>query len=143
MPISQVIGLFAGLVGTTATLLGAWAYIRSHRPPKKELLHASLIITLIMVGILGCAVVISNATSIKINGHTTVPVPNFLAPASSTSGTTTPTSSSTPTISPTSGSKDAPTPPPSSTQPPASTPPPSSTQPPASTPPPSSTTPAP
>ena len=125
MPISQVIGLFAGLIGTTATLVGAWAYIRAHRPPKKELLHASLVITLIMIGILGCAIVISNATSIKINGHTTVPVPNFLAPASPTSGTTTPTSSSTPTMSPTSGSKESPTPPPQST--PASTPPPVST----------------
>ena len=132
MPISQVIGLFAGLIGTTATLVGAWAYIRSHRPPKKELLHASLVITLIMIGILGCAIVISNATSIKINGHTTVPVPSFLAPASPTSGTTTPTSSSTPTMSPTSGSKEPPTPSSESTPPPQSTP--ASTPPPASTP---------
>ena len=112
MTINNVVGLFAALIGTTATLLGAWAYIRSQHPPKKEMLRAALAIAVIMICILGCAVAISHATTIKVNGQETVPVPSFLRPASGTktpipvstktpipASTKTPIPASTPTFS--------------------------------------------
>jgi hypothetical protein len=36
MRIQDVVGLFAALIGSTATLLTAWSYLRSHRPPKES-----------------------------------------------------------------------------------------------------------
>ena len=36
MTVSSAIGLLAALIGSTATLVGAWAYLRSQRPPKRE-----------------------------------------------------------------------------------------------------------
>lgn len=102
MRINDVIGLFAALVGSTTTLLGAWAYIRSKHPTKKEVLRASLAVTVIMITILGFAVAISHATTIKVNGQETIPVPAFLVPGLPASGTTTPAPipASTPTLSP-------------------------------------------
>ncbi len=98
MSINNVIGVIAALIGTTATLLGAWAYIRSQHTPKKDMLRAALAIAVIMIGILGCAVAISHVTTgITVNGQKTIPVPSFLfLPAS---GTTTPTLS--PSLAPT------------------------------------------
>jgi hypothetical protein len=104
MRINDVIGLFAALIGTTATLLGAWAYIRSKHPTKKDMLRAALAITVIMISILGFAVAISLATTIKVNGQETLPLPAFLVPASSTT-----TPASTPTFSPTRSSASTPT----------------------------------
>ncbi|GAC1404756.1 MAG: hypothetical protein NVSMB49_23530 [Ktedonobacteraceae bacterium] len=105
MRISDVIGLFAALIGSTATLLTAWAYIRSHRPPKGELFRAILAITVIMVGILSLAVFVSRST-IQVNGQNTISVPapavpGFIAPRGTTP-TLAPTSISTtpPTLSP-------------------------------------------
>lgn len=108
MSINNVVGLFAALIGTTATLLGAWAYIRSQHTPKKEMLRAALAITVIMICILGCAVAISHATTITVNGHDTIPIPRFFG--LSTPGTSTPTLTSTPTSSPTSTPTLTPTP---------------------------------
>src|SRR5438874_329112 len=68
MRISDVIGLFAALIGSTAVLLAAWEYIHSKRPAKRELLGALLTIMIILACILGLAVAISQAT-IRINGH--------------------------------------------------------------------------
>jgi len=111
MRINDVISLFAALIGTTATLLGAWAYIRSKHPTKKEVFRASLAITIIMITILGFAVAISHATTIKVNGQEPIPVPAFLAPGLPASGTTTPAPvpASTPTFSPTHSSASTPT----------------------------------
>lgn len=99
MSINNVIGVFAALIGTTATLLGAWAYIRSQHTPKKDMLRAALAIAVIMICILGCAVAISHATTgVQVNGQKTIPVPSFLfLPAS---GTSTPTLALTPSLSP-------------------------------------------
>jgi hypothetical protein len=110
MSINNVVGLFAALIGTTATLLGAWAYIRSQHPPKKEMLRAALAIAVIMICILGCAVAISHATTITVNGQDTLPVPRFFG--LSTPGTSTPTLLPTPTLtsSPTSTPTLTPTP---------------------------------
>jgi hypothetical protein len=115
MPISTVIGLLAALIGSTATLLGAWAYIRSQHPPKGELFRATLAITIIMAIILGLAMLISNATTISINGQQTLPLPPVPVPGFSTPGRLTP--------SPTSVPKSAPSPSPTSV--PTSTPSPS------------------
>src|SRR5947209_19717582 len=86
MTISSAIGLLAALIGSTATLLGAWAYFRSHHPPKREIFSAVLTITVIMVFILGLAVFISRATAIKINGKETLPLPTVPAPGQSNPG---------------------------------------------------------
>jgi len=100
MRINDVVGLLAALIGSTATLLAAWAYIRSKRPPKGEMFGAALAIVIIMASILGLAVLISRASKITINGQDTLPVPGIPA-----SGGTTPapgpTSTPTPTPSPT------------------------------------------
>jgi hypothetical protein len=103
MTISSVIGLLAALIGSTATLLAAWTYIRSQHPPKGELFRATLAI-IIMSAIFGIAVGISRAT-IKINGQETIPVPGLPAPtqavpASTPTSTLTPTATPTPTPSP-------------------------------------------
>jgi hypothetical protein len=98
MTINNVVGLFAALIGSTATLLGAWAYIRSQHPPRGKMIRAALAITVIMIGILGTAVIISRATTITVNGQKTIPVPYFLAPA--TTPTPSSTSLPTPTIVP-------------------------------------------
>ena len=118
MRISDVVGLFAALIGSTTTLLGAWAYIRSKHPPKGEMLRAALAITLIMMGILGFAAFISRATAININGHDTLPVPALSAP-----GKVTPVlaPTSTPTLAPTSTPVSTSTPEPASTPTPVST----------------------
>lgn len=109
MPISQVIGILGSLVGTTATLLGAWAYIRSKRPPKTELLIAGLVVGVILVVILGIAVLISRETNISINGQKTIPVavPGLPGPSQPGPG---PAPTSTPTLSPTSTPSAAPSP---------------------------------
>src|SRR5438067_6392215 len=86
MTISSAIGLLAALIGSTATLLGAWAYFRSQHPPKRELFQVALVITVIMVCILGVAVFISRATAIKINGKETLPLPTVPAPGNSNPG---------------------------------------------------------
>lgn len=129
MRISDVVGLFAALIGSTTTLLGAWAYIRSKHPPKGEMLRAALAITLIMMGILGFAAFISRATAININGHDTLPVPALSAPgkvtpvlAPTSTPTLAPTSTSTPTPVSTSEPASTPTPVSTSTPEPASTP---------------------
>ena len=108
MTINNVVGLFAALIGSTATLLGAWAYIRSQHPPRGKMIRAALAITVIMIGILGTAVIISRATTITVNGKDTLPIPAFLAPA--------PTSTSTPTLTPNSISLPTPKAVPSPTQ---------------------------
>src|SRR6266536_2740536 len=115
MRISDVVGLFAALIGSTTTLLGAWAYIRSKHPPKGEMLRAALAITLIMMAIVGSAAFISRATAININGHDTLPVPDLSAPGKVTPA---PASTSTPTLAPTSTSTSTP----ASTPTPISTP---------------------
>ena len=79
MTISSAVGLLAALIGSTATLLGAWAYFRSQHPPKRELFRVALVIIVIMVCILGVAVFIARATAIKINGTETLPVPTVPA----------------------------------------------------------------
>src|SRR6266542_5719972 len=112
MRISDVVGLFAALIGSTTTLLGAWAYIRSKHPPKGEMLRAALAITLIMMGILGFAAFISRATAININGHDTLPVPALSAPGKVTpvlAPTSTPTLEPTSTPTPVSTSTPVPT----------------------------------
>jgi hypothetical protein len=75
MTISNAIGLLAALIGSTATLLGAWAYLRAQRLPKRELFRVASTITAIMVCILGIAVFMSQATTIKIKGQETIPLP--------------------------------------------------------------------
>jgi hypothetical protein len=126
MPISSVIGLLAALIGATATLLGAWAYIRTQHPPKGELFRAGLAVTLIMAAIFGLAVLISRATSIKINGQENIPIPGLPAPPGTTPApvsTATPTPVPTPSASPTSTPTSTPTSVPS----PVSSPPPTPT----------------
>ena len=100
MRISDVVGLFAALIGSTATLLAAWAYIRTKRPPKGEMFRATLAIVIIMACILGLAVLISRASKITINGQDTLPVPGLPAPGGTTPAPV-PTSTPTPTPSPT------------------------------------------
>lgn len=130
MPISTVIGLLAALIGSTATLLGAWVYIRSQRPSKRELFHATITVTIIMAIILGLAVLISRATTISINGQQTLPLPPVSVPGFPNSGKPTPSPMLTPTPSPT----QTPTLSPSPTQTPTPPPSPSPTSPPAPTP---------
>src|SRR5256885_6955688 len=96
MSISTAIGLLSALIGSAATLVAAWSYLRSHRPPKGELFRIVVSVTVIVVAILGIAVFISNFTSIQINGQKNVPVPPAFAPYHST-----PTSTSIPVVSPT------------------------------------------
>src|SRR6266516_6958792 len=112
MPISQVIGILGSLIGTTATLLGAWAYIRTKRPPKMELLTAGIVVGVILVTILGLAVLISRETNISINGQKTIPVPTVPVPVPGLPGPSQPGPSptSTPTPSPTSTPSPAPSP---------------------------------
>ena len=86
MTISSAVGLLAALIGSTATLLGAWAYFLSQHPPKRELFRVALVIIVIMVCILGVAVFIARATAIKINGKETLPLPTVPAPGQSNPG---------------------------------------------------------
>ncbi len=117
MTISAVIGLLAALIGSTATLLAAWAYIRSQHPPKGELLRTVLIIVIIMVSILGLSLLISRATRISINGLEGSPVPggstaipgSTSIPGSTPGLTPTPTPTSGVTPTPTSGVTPTPT----------------------------------
>src|SRR6266568_1778659 len=111
MTISAVIGLLAALIGSTATLLAAWAYIRSQHPPKGELLRTVLIIVIIMVSILGLSLLISRATHISINGLEGSPVPggSTSIPGSTPGLTPTPTPTSGVTPTPTSGVTPTPT----------------------------------
>ncbi len=131
MRISDVIGLLAALFGSTATVFVAWGYIRAQRPSKRELFRVTLTVTVIMVCILSFAVLISRASSIKINGQENIPlgplVPSGTTPAPgltpspspSPSPTVTPSPSSTPSPSPSSTSTPSPTltpmPPPAAT----------------------------
>ena len=103
MPLSTAIGLLAGLIGSTATLLAAWVYIRSQHPPKGELFRTALIITIIMVTILGLAVLISHASRISINGLETTPVPGVPTSVSTAIPVSTSIPGSTPTPTPTAG----------------------------------------
>ena len=109
MPIGSVISLLAALIGVMGTLLGAWTYIRSQHPSKRELFRTLLVISIITASILGLAVLISRATTISINGQQTLPrsptpaptrpsmpAPGFLAP-----GEPTPSPKLTPSLSPT------------------------------------------
>ncbi len=97
MRLNDIIGLFAALIGTTTTLLGAWSYVRNHNT-KKEMIRGATAVVAIMVVILGSAWLISEATTIKVNGQEKVPIPGFLAPKD---GTTTPTPASNSNQSPT------------------------------------------
>ena len=133
MTISSAVGLLAALIGSTATLLGAWAYFRSQHPPKRELFRVALVIIVIMVCILGVAVFIARATAIKINGTETLPVPTVPAnpgnsnpgqPASQPAGQ--PVAPSTVTPSPVPTSISTPTPSLSPTLAPSSSPSPAS-----------------
>jgi len=69
MRISDVIGLLSAFIGSTATLFGAWAYIRSQHPSKGELLRAALVIIVMMAAVAGLAMGISRATTITVNGR--------------------------------------------------------------------------
>ena len=129
MTISSAIGLLAALIGSTATLLGAWAYFRSQHPPKRELFRVALVIIVIMVCILGVAVFIARATAIKINGTETLPVPTVPAnPGNSNPGQPAgqPVAPSTVTPSPVPTSISTPTPSLSPTLAPSSSPSPAS-----------------
>jgi len=129
MTISSAVGLLAALIGSTATLLGAWAYFRSQHPPKRELFRVALVIIVIMVCILGVAVFIARATAIKINGTETLPVPTVPAnPGNSNPGQPAgqPVAPSTVTPSPVPTSISTPTPSLSPTQAPSSSPSPAS-----------------
>src|SRR5712691_5414427 len=113
MRINDVIGLLAALIGSTATVFVAWGYIRAQHPSRRELFRITLTVTVIMVCILSFAVLISRASSIKINGQENIPigplVPSGTTPAPgltplpspTPSPTVTPSPSSTPTLSPT------------------------------------------
>ncbi len=119
MRISDVIGLLAALLGSTATVFVAWGYIRAQHPSKRELFRITLTVTIIMVCILSFAVVISRASTIKINGQESIPVGPLLpggttpapglTPSPSPSPTVTPSPSSTPSPSPSSTSTLSPT----------------------------------
>ncbi|MFL5591046.1 MAG: hypothetical protein ACJ8DI_25810 [Ktedonobacteraceae bacterium] len=121
MRISDVIGLLAALLGSTATVFVAWGYIRAQRPSKRELFRVILTVTVIMVCILSFAVLISRASTIKINNQENIPlgplVPSGTTPAPgltpspslSPSPTVTPSPSSTPTSSPSSTPTPSPT----------------------------------
>ena len=132
MTISSAVGLLAALIGSTATLLGAWAYFRSQHPPKRELFRVALTIIVIMACILGVAVFIARATAITINGKQTLPLPTV--PASGNPNPTQPAGqpagqppvSSTVTPSPVPTSISTQTPSPSPTQAPSSSPSPAS-----------------
>ncbi len=129
MTISSAVGLLAALIGSTATLLGAWAYFRSQHPPKRELFRVALVIIVIMVCILGVAVFIARATAIKINGTETLPVPTVPAnPGNSNPGQPAgqPVAPSTVTPSPVPTSISTPTPSLSPTLAPSSSPSPAS-----------------
>src|SRR3954451_13196273 len=134
MRISDVIGLLAALLGSTATVFVAWGYIRAQRPSKRELFRVTLTVTVIMVCILSFAVLISRASSIKINNQENIPlgplVPSGTTPAPGLTPSPSPTPSPTvipsPSSTPTSSPSSTPTPSPSSTltpvPPPAATP---------------------
>ncbi len=96
MRISDAIGLFGALIGLTATVLGAWGYIRAQRPSKRELFRLTLTIAIIMVCILSFAVLVSRATTIKINGQENIPV----GPLVPGEGGSTPAPGLTPSLSP-------------------------------------------
>lgn len=103
MAIKDIVSLCAALIGSTATVLAAWSYIRTNHPPRGELLRALLIITITIACILGFAVFISRATTITVNGQDTIPVhvPGFSAPHQiAPTHTPTPTPSPSPTVSP-------------------------------------------
>src|SRR5947209_15632411 len=74
MRISDVIGLLSAFIGSTATLFGAWAYIRSQHPSKGELLRAALVIIVMMAAVAGLAMGISRATTFTVNGRDSIPV---------------------------------------------------------------------
>ena len=106
MRISDVIGLLAAVIGTTATLFSAWGTFRSKHSGKKEISRAVLIVTIIIALIFGFAVLVSRATTIKINGTDTIPVGPVVpggttpAPGLTPSPTVTPSPSATPSSSP-------------------------------------------
>ncbi len=117
MRISDVIGLFAALIGSTATVFVAWGYIRAQHPSRRELFRITLTVTIIMVCILSFAVVISRASTIKINGQESIPVGPLL-PGGTTPApglTPSPSPSPSPTVTP------SPSPSPSSTSTPSPT----------------------
>ena len=107
MTISTAISLLSALIGSVATLAAAWRYLRSHHPPKGELLRTGVTVVIIMVGIFGIALLISNFTSIQINGQRDVPLPPIFAPHSTPSSST-PIPSSSPIAKPTTTSSPEP-----------------------------------
>jgi hypothetical protein len=80
MHVQDVVGLCAALIGSTATLVTAWSYLRTHRPPKGELLRVLVVITVVMASILGIAVFISRQTTITVNGQSILPLHGLPAP---------------------------------------------------------------
>ena len=117
LTMSSALGLLAALIGTTATLLAAWGYLRNQHPTKKELFRVTLTIIIIMVAIFSMAVLISRAT-ISVNGQQTIPAPPISGPDFPTPLVITPTSTPTPTLTPT----PAPSPTPSSSPTPSLSP---------------------
>ena len=117
MRISDVIGLLAALIGSTATVFVAWGYIRAQRPSKRELFRITLTITIIMVCILSFALLISRASTIRINGQENIPfgpvAPGRTTPSPTVTPSPSPSPSPTVTPSPSSTSTPSPTPLPS------------------------------
>ena len=110
MRISDVIGLLAALIGSTATVFVAWGYIRAQRPSKRELFRITLTITIIMVCILSFALLISRASTIRINGQENIPF-GPVAPGRTTPSpglTPSPSPSPSPTVSPSPSSTSTP-----------------------------------
>src|ERR1051326_171005 len=115
MTISTAVSLLSALIGSVATLLAAWGYLRTHRPHKGELLRIGGTITVIMVGFFGISLLISNFISIEMNGQKRVRVPpafehSFSARAPSPSPATVPSVKPTQVPSSTSGTSSSPAP---------------------------------
>lgn len=75
MSFSTAIILVGSIIGTTATVLGAWFYIRSKHPPKGEVIRAGITVFIIITGLVGIATFISFSTTIIINGQKNIPLP--------------------------------------------------------------------
>ena len=110
---SNAIGLFAAIIGLTATIHGALKYLSSSERSKKERLGAVAVVVVIMAVVIGVSASVSYATASTPVGQQRIPVP-FVpteAPTANpaypqTDPTASPASTSTPTpqFSPTSAS---------------------------------------
>ncbi|HYT45448.1 MAG TPA: hypothetical protein VEP90_24175 [Methylomirabilota bacterium] len=95
MSISDVVAIMVAIVGIVPTIAKGVKSILDHNFEVKVIIITALIVSIICAGFVSAAVFISKATTIEINGHTSVPIPGL--PAATETPTATPSLTPTPT----------------------------------------------